>query len=184
MADYIQADLRLLLPLQAGQTVGVYGDFPALSAALVQDRLMETAVSIQVNPINQKLDHLIVPMPELAHLDEIREWAAQAIVTNGRLFIGLPYSRQLAMEKQQLEDHFRSPTWQIEQLYGIRQDLHRPHTIVPLSNNIPSRYFHQQLLHPYSWRAVLGNYFTNWLNRWGQQRFLFKHLGLVAQRIS
>jgi hypothetical protein len=77
---------------------------------------------------------------------------------------------------------FPADQWQNIECYGVHEDLQSPQYLVSLTTSGTAQYFYDQLFIPHSQTAAWSQRLALHLSQMGGQRFLFRDLGLVAQR--
>jgi len=202
--SYAQADLRFLLPLTAGQSIGVLGDARPLVSILEENGLSVTSLSscldqplsIVVGVGNHAdLDHIIVP--EFFHdslgscLTHISQW----LKPGGWLLIGFHNSESLYRPllkkdaKNKPRFSLRKCTRALEKsgfrvvcYYGTYDKLQNPRVLIPLDNKPAVDYFFRSIYTPISRSLALLQPLALLLANTGFQRVLFRGFVIVAQR--
>jgi len=88
-----------------------------------------------------------------------------------------------ALTLSRLKGLFPANQWQNIECYGVHEDLQSPQYLVSLATPGMSRYFYDQIFIPHSRAAAWAQRLALHLSQMGGQRFLFRDLGLVAQRL-
>ena len=211
--NYVQADLRFLLPIKPGQRVAVLGHAPGLVMALdeaeadctlVLDDKLKEGSDLPCNPVQVSGDHLPFTAVSLHHLFIPQLSATQApwlakeirrvLKPEGWLFVGvrnrhsfhqlhLGKSNRYSLTLAQLKQLLPSPYWQIHQCYGVHDDLQHPQYLIPLDMTTAVSYFYQQIFMPNSLAGAWIQRLAQYLNQLGGNPLLFKDLGITAQQI-
>ena len=215
LPNFVQADLRFLLPVKAEQQGAILGYVPelveAIMAASAHCTLLPTdepARSLQASPVYDQrqitgeslplktasMDHFFVPQLASAAASWLLPEVTRVLRPGGWLFLGvcnrfslhqvrLRQQGDYALTLSKLKGLFSADQWQNMECYGVHEDLQSPQYLVSLATPGMAHYFYDQLFIPYSQTAAWGQRLALHLSQMGGQRFLFKDLGLVAQRL-
>ena len=215
LPNFVQADLRFLLPVQAEQRVAILGYMPELAeaikaasahctllltdesakpsqASLIYERKQITGESLPLK--SASMDHFFVPLLASAVISWLLPEVTRVLRPGGWLFLGvrnrfslhqirLRQQGGLAFTLSRLKGLFPTNQWQNIECYGVHEDLQSPQYLVPLATSGMSQYFYDQVFIPHSQAAAWGQRLALYLSQLGGQRFLFRDLGLVAQRL-
>lgn len=215
LPNFVRADLRFLLPVQAEQEVAILGYVPELIEAIVAApahctvlladtpaRLSQALpvcerkqITGEILPLSSSsMDHFFIPQLASAVASWLVPEATRVLRPGGWLFLGvhnrfslyqvrLRQRTDLALTLSRLKGLFPADQWQNIECYGVHEDLQSPQHLVSLATPGMSQYFYDQIFIPYSQVAAWGQRLALYLSQIGGQRFLFRDLGLVAQRL-
>jgi hypothetical protein len=154
----VQADLRYLLNLRAGHSVGLVNMGLSLRQAAESDGLQVAEWTGSTN-----LDALFLSAPFTASLNEVLYDSAKALKPGGQVLFCfsnrlsvknlkncfLPNEKQAYLLRDALRAA-RSAGFSIRSVYGIYDSLSEPRFFVPLGQPGATKYFFETMLTPYS----------------------------------
>jgi len=198
--NYSQAELRFLLPLAAGQRVGVVGD-----ARLLVEILMLAKVSVisldqpmlHTGTVDfaMTLDHVMIPEFSCDTLDPCLARVVKWLKPGGGLLIGFHNSESLYRSHLE-KDAGNKPRFSLQKCiralekngiqivccYGAYDQLQNPRVLIPLDNKHASGFFFRNLYLPLSLSRAWMLSATILLSSIGLQRVLFHGFVILAQR--
>jgi hypothetical protein len=213
--NFVQADLRFLLPIQAKQQVAIWGHIPALIEAITDTGAACTVLlsaghrAAAENELAGKqiilhgrslpmasatVDHFFMLQLGMREATWLLDEIKRVLKPGGWLFLGVRNRfslHQLGIKPQaqhtftlsQLQALFSDREWTIEACYGVHEDLQTPQYLISLAGSETAAYFYDQVFIPHSQSGAWAQRLALHLSKMGGQRFLFKDLALVAQRL-
>ena len=170
LSQYLEADLRFLMPLTVGQKVGVYGHSSALAETLNDDGLVVFPLLLQDIGKTTGLDHLIISKYEGGSSREAAGLFRKTIQPGGWLIVGFYNAgsiRNIFSHKKsrscyylrEFISHLKQAGFDIRLCYGVYDRLPYPHFLIPVETSGASKYFWNSIYVPAS------RLFT-WMQRW------------------
>jgi hypothetical protein len=190
----VQADLRYLATLSAGQLVALVNLGGHLRSALQKDGLeVFSAPSTGALTVPSALDCIFIASLAPGSLDSVLSACAKLLKPGGQVVLCIPntrspkrlnYSRSRKFSLHQARAALQKTGLLLEATYGIHNNLDEPRFFVPLENHQVATYFLEQILTPYTRALWLGQLFAPLLIKLGWQDALFTYLCLVAHTPS
>jgi len=189
------SDFRFLLPLQAGQSVAVFGCYETLVQALRDDKI-NVSIYNEGIPSGPCFDHILIPRLTREQSNRFPHEFARLLRPNGTIFVG--FANRVSIDRLfvplsgvdsalyslgRFRKFLQNSGLSLHRSYGIR-DLERPQFVVSLDQPFPSRFFFAQMFYPHSIQAAFGRKVSNCFASLGLHRFLFKYFGVVAVKKS
>jgi len=198
------ADLRFLLPLSAGQRVGVFGDAKRLVETLTGDGLIVKTISqFQNQSLTDpesvefigSFDYVIIPEFSSGNLDACLRRVSQFLKPGGWLLTGIHNSESLsrflskadAVQKTLLS--LRKCIRALEEngiqavgCYGAHEKLEHPQDLIRLDHRVISEYYFRNIYIPNSRLTAWMLPVLILLSSVGLQRMLFRGIVIVARQ--
>ena len=202
-STYVQADLRFLIPVSAGETVAILGDVPELATALEEERIQTYVIYLPTEAAEIPLqtasvDHILLPLLGKHRHTWLISEMARILKPGGWAFIGLRNAhslQRLAFWKRDEQGRV-APPFSVRHFYkdmeragfsdltsfGVSKDLTHPQFLIPLERSVASHFFFDRIYSPSSLGAAVAQKMAALITSAGMQSILFKDVLVLGQK--
>ena len=196
--EYVQSDLRFLIPIHQGDRALIFGGTKALGEA-IQSEKVELTTAEQVDSIPaESADHVLIPELTKELLNGFPDQYSRILKPNGWIFVGVHNAEsleRLAFWKLKRKAKFRLSIRQCKKMfhkngievvgfYGVNKNLQHPQFLIALEHKEQTAFFFEHMYYPYSRRGAVMQTIAQWMVALGMHRCLFNDIAIVARRAS
>ena len=194
--EYVQSDLRFLIPIHQGDHAVIFGGAKALGEAILSEKA-ELAIADQAQSIpSESADHVLIPELTKELVNGFPAQYSRILKPNGWIFVGVHNAEaldRLAFWKRKARRRFRLSIKTCKKLfhkngmevvgfYGVSKNLQHPQFLISLEHKEQAAFFFERMYYPYSRRGAIMQTIAQWMVALGMHRYLFNDIAIVARR--
>jgi hypothetical protein len=197
-SEYVQSDLRFLIPLHEGDQAIIFGGPMVLGDAIRSEKVNLFAAEDPDAIASESADHIFIP--ELTK-DLVRGFPNEylrILKPSGWIFVGIHNAqsferlqfwkhigtRPLRLSAKRCKRLFEQTGVEVIDFYGVSKNLNHPQFLISLIHKQQAAFFFDHMYYPYSRIAAAMQVIARWMVALGLQRFLFNDIVVVARRAN